>query len=206
MPEEISPEEKLLRLIRKKERPSHQNDTAANPAEAPRSQASSKTEKKKENKQLLLVLEKLLFLACVVLLVYAAYEFLFVRMDIGRILKEKIPKPEDLIIEEVPISQNRQPYIYYAEQIKKRDIFESPLYKKENENPVPQTTVSDITRSLRLVGIVLDKNDEAIIEDLESRQTFFVHKGDHIKDAVVEEIQESKIILLYNNQRVELAQ
>ena len=53
---------------------------------------------------------------------------------------------------------------------------------------------------------MLDKTSEAIIEDMEAKQTFFLRKGERIKDAIVDEIQESKVILLYGDQRVELVQ
>ena len=45
---------------------------------------------------------------------------------------------------------------------------------------------------------------QAIVEDLDAKETVFLAKGDAIKEMVLEDIQETKIILNYQGQRFEL--
>ncbi|MDP2939552.1 MAG: hypothetical protein Q8O13_05715 [Candidatus Omnitrophota bacterium] len=97
------------------------------------------------------------------------------------------------------------PLDYYSKQIAKRDIFKSPL---EKEQPSDQTSVNatlqELIANLRLTGIILDKQPQAIIEDTKTKKTYFLNKGDYIGDIKVEEIQESKVILIYQEEKIEL--
>lgn len=48
--------------------------------------------------------------------------------------------------------------------------------------------------SLKLLGLVLDENPQAIIQDLRSQKTVFLHKGEMLEQSVVKEIQNSKVV------------
>ena len=64
----------------------------------------------------------------------------------------------------------------------------------------------DLIKNLTLVGIVLDQNSTVIIEDQQSKETLFLHVGDKLNEAVIEEVQKSKVIFNFHGQRVELNQ
>ena len=59
-------------------------------------------------------------------------------------------------------------------------------------------------KRLKLVGVVLDQEPQAIVENRRTRQTLFLRRGDRVEGAVVKEILEGKVILTYAGQSVEL--
>ena len=117
------------------------------------------------------------------------------------------------------------PYSFYRKQIQKRNIFsfleEKPVVQPKKVKPrkvVPREKVllppkvkakprvSPAFKKLKLVGVVLDKNSEAIVENPAKKETLFFHEGDEFEGAVVEQILEGKIIFLYEGQKIELVQ
>jgi len=98
-----------------------------------------------------------------------------------------------------------KPLSSYLDQLDSRDIFNTSFYDAAPLAADPAETFQDPTQNLKLVGVILDKNPQAIIEDSHNKQTFFVNKGDTVSDAVIEEIQEGKIILNYQGRRYELS-
>ena len=98
----------------------------------------------------------------------------------------------------------------YTEIIKARDIF-NPPYDKEVAPPPSQeiskpeqVPVPDLTQQYKLVGILVDNKPVAIIEDLRSKETLFLSQGEHFGEAVLEEIKEGKVVISFQNQRLEL--
>ena len=64
----------------------------------------------------------------------------------------------------------------------------------------------DLSKTLRLVGIVLDAQPKAIIERIAQKETVFLSKGETVEGAVLEDILEDKVILSYQDEKVELTQ
>src|SRR3989338_1966952 len=204
MPEEISPEEKLLRLIRKKTLQAAEGSVSARKKEG--MGLAGRIAHGKSWQGGIQLARRFLLLASLILTFYIVYELLFVKTGSGSFLRETKATYDEDAATTITVATPK-PYEYYSDQIEKRDIFESPLYRvKPGEGIKPAAGASEFTKNLRLVGIVLDENAEAIIEDLDSKETLFLHKGESIKEALVYEIQESKVILIYHNQRVELTQ
>lgn len=209
MHEHTTPEERLLKLIRKKD---------AHPAkEAAGKQGSSKAAAGKgrgvflESQKAFRFLNKFLVAACLGLLAYVGYELVFVKPQGATASRDFDTTAIDPVVKEAPFEQiafaQTKPYTYYTAPIEERDIFESPFSTTKKIEEVKLTSsIPELTKNLRLVGIVLDSNSEAVIEDLESKQTFFLHQGDGIRGSIIDEIQESKVILRYQDQRVELVQ
>lgn len=197
MAEHASPEEKLLKLIRRKEKPAPSpKDTAA----LPRVRASA------GKGSPFRVFDKILMMGIIFLSGYIGYEFLFISKDIKAVIKDIEQSPAQAPEREIFVADPK-PYSYYADVIRARDIFESPLYGnnvKKKEEIKTVSSIPELTQNLKLVGIVLDGNSQAIVEDVQAQQTFFLHKGEQIKNATVESIEEGKVTLLYGGQRVEL--
>ena len=103
---------------------------------------------------------------------------------------------------------SREPYDVYEKSLSERSLFttfageerETPPPPPQNPNPQP---IEGLDKKIKLVGIVVDKEPQAIVEDLKERQTVFVSPGDRIGDAVVLEVNEDKVIFLYHDQRIE---
>ena len=202
MPEEQqTPEERLLKLIRRK-------DVAGGTVVAKKSMLNPFGPFLKTfSVDIFPFLEKLLILVCAVLTAAIVYELIFEKKDVQVLYKQKQNSSEE-IFRPVTISQPK-PYSVYREEVTKRDIFQSPLFqgaKTENPNPSGASSVPELTKNLKLVGIILDNVSEAIIEDIDAGQTFFLKKGEQIRGALVEDIKENKVILQYKDQRVELVQ
>ncbi len=207
MHEHITPEERLLKLIRKKTPHSSGDgkDSAVKSVKRPQNL------KGLGSRGVFGAVNKFFMAVCVLLAGYIGYEFLIVKNTVlteapeskttvsDSAAKEMILQPESLL--------QAKPYTYYTAPIEERDIFETPFSptKKVAETQVV-SNIPELTKNLRLVGIVLDGNSQAIIEDVEAKQTFFLHQGEGIRGSVIDEIQESRVILLYQDQRVELTQ
>lgn len=206
MPQEhVSPEERLLRLIRQNKTVAPQAAAAGKRGPAAESVALSGF----SGEGFFAVIDKFLIFVSIGLCVYIAFEFFFFKRDV-KMAMQNLPAGNERGISEEIKAASPKPYSFYAQQIEQRDIFESPLYQNPNKSdntPAVFSSMPELTKNLKLVGIILQEGgSEAVIEDLESQQTFFLKKGDNLKSAVVDDIQKSKVILLFNNQKVELVQ
>lgn len=211
MQEHISPEEKLLKLIRRKDRTSSKEEDVkkSNAGSAnPSAKSSTKGVTSKNNISVILkASDKILLLAVFALSLYIGYELFFTGKNVNTLVKEPLNITKGAGDEAGPIVKTvmPQPSDYYTSPAQARDLFDTAFTKKTDEGK-KSVSVSELTKNMRLVGIILGEVSEAIIEDLELRQTFFLHKGESFKNGIIEEIEESKVILSFGNQRVELVQ
>ncbi len=115
----------------------------------------------------------------------------------------------DATVPSGPIA-NTQPFEYYSDVVSKRDIFS---LEAENPPPVatenavvaqPQKSLTDLTSSLKLVGIVLSGEPEAIFENLQTQETVFLRKGDQINEVKIEEIHEGVVTLSNAGQKIDV--
>ncbi|MBM3251575.1 MAG: hypothetical protein FJZ11_02170 [Candidatus Omnitrophica bacterium] len=203
----IPPEERLLRLIRGR-KDSEQKPAIAAPF------------KKKTNADLAIFhpINKLvkniitpflnlkyLNILLVLLLIILSFNsvsqlFIFSQERIkGILLSAKEKEIQD--IKEIQISQPKD-YGYYNKQFAKRDIFVAPSIEKQAD--VSPLGSQQAIKNFKLVGIVLDKKPEAILENNVTKETYFLNKGDKLDSIQIKEILESKVILLYGGDEIEL--
>lgn len=98
-----------------------------------------------------------------------------------------------------------KPYSYYSEEIGKKELFKSSvLHGQETQVVAVTPTINDMSANLTLLGIVLDEQPQAIIEDSKAKKSYFLYKGDKIGEVKVEDIQESKVVLTYQGEKIEL--
>ena len=102
--------------------------------------------------------------------------------------------------------KNGRSWDEYQNQIQKRDLFKASLEEKKNSQAQSGAYLSELTKDLKLVGILLDQHPQAMIKDLKTNQTMFLNQGQQIDGATVADILEGKVILNYQDQRVELVQ
>ena len=62
----------------------------------------------------------------------------------------------------------------------------------------------DAISKFRVVGIILDRDPQAVLQDRQQNRSVFVHKGDHVASFVVKDIREGKVVLSYQNHDWEL--
>ena len=98
-----------------------------------------------------------------------------------------------------------KPFSVYEEGINKRNLFQpagEPSGLGQDKAPSPPP---DLGSKIRLIGILMDKDPKAIVEDLQDQQTHFLSRGEAIGTILLEDIQADKVIFVYDNQRIEMA-
>ncbi len=206
MGEHITSEEKLLRLIRKK-------DKAVSPGKRPTQGidaqgAGRKTEERPSGKDSFAWWNRIL-----VILIIGIWAVILVRYfaeEKHRSMKH-LPALVDSAGKDAPDSPaggpgvvEAKPFEFYAGKIEGRDVFEAPWEKPVPDSQAPADPASGLSKRLKVVGILLDEDPKAIIEDLETKQTFFLSPKERVGDIVVDEILEDKVIVIFNEEKVEL--
>ena len=112
-------------------------------------------------------------------------------------LKEDTVKTDSIIADV-------KPYEFYWAEISKKDLFRLPWEQNTDNMNVTQPAGSEFLKSLQLTGIVLDKDPKAVIEDTAAGQTYFLSVGDAISGAKVRSIGADRVMLDYNGTVQEL--
>lgn len=202
MKDNISPEEKLLRLIRGQKKQGSFTEKISTI-----SVQDAKTVKNRllnfsfQKNLFFLNINKIIFAAFIISCLYLIYTFarpLFLSNNINlpKVTEEKIPE------EKIQAVQQIKPYEYYLEGLKNRQIFSSAS-GQESEKSVG-TINADLIKDMSLIGIIAGENPQAIIQDKKAQKTYYVAKGQFIGEFKVEDIQDGKIILNYKGQKFEL--
>ncbi|MDP8265237.1 MAG: hypothetical protein P9M12_07175 [Candidatus Aceula lacicola] len=188
------PEEKLLKIIRKK-------DKSISKKKADDKDSVEKIDSD-SFERVFRVLNQLMILIVLVLAGYLLYIFIFSQNKVDDFVVDDVPAE---ISKTVDLKDEKsKPYEYYAQEIEERDVFSRPKPKQEEEQVKAENI--NLSESLRIVGIVLGDVPEAIIEDIKSRKIFFLHQGDEVLEGKIRSIKEGKIILDYNGSTIELFQ
>lgn len=207
----ISPEERLLRLIKKGSKPTEPTEKKdegiskvgpkmgipkAKGAEEQKARVGTRAQKRETIK----VISRFLLLFLLILGGYLLFDLITSRP--GEILVE-IPGA----LEEVPEAElvtPLQPYEFYTKEIGKRELF-TPLIPREAGKPEAVVTLKDLAADLSLIGVIeSDSRLQAIVEDRKQRKTYFLYKGDSIGEIEVKDVLEGKVILGYEDEELEL--
>ena len=113
---------------------------------------------------------------------------------------------------ELPVATfHLKPFTDYEREITRRELFGfntrgASMPQAAVGAPVVAETAPVFYRNLQLRGVVIDGKSQAIVQDATTRQSFFVHKGDRLKDALVQDITADKVVLEYGGQLIEIRQ
>ena len=209
MTENTSPEEKLLKLIRGQKKPFQAHDkkpplntdlTAAEPQDTPKPRQGLVSKKYLS----LPGIKKILLLLFAVSIVCLMASFIYPLFGLNKIklpdLKET--KTDSVITES---KQNLKSADFYLQGLKDRQIFATISTQAAQDTGKPVNALSaDVMKDINLVGIISGDPPQAIIEDKQHKQTLYVTKGQYVGEMQIEDIQEGKIIINYQNQRYEL--
>lgn len=160
---------------------------------------------KTDNTRLLVLATRVLLLFALVLGYFILNMFIFKPKRPVLIVSDSEVTAQDVLPSEIVIPPTKT-FDEYVEIINKRDIFNPPDSKQpgvlsEDLAPVPAI---DLRASYRLVGILLDKDPRAVVEDLKTQETLFLSKGQKIGDITVEDIADGKVVFISNGQHYEL--
>lgn len=202
MEQHAASEEKLLKLIRKKEKSSTEKDAGKKKGQESLVQQRNSGSKASANFWRLL---NILLVCSLVIIAWLVVEK-YMSQEETQVFENTKSEAEDAATAVQPLELPQpKSFNFYKQELERYDFFQAPW-----EAPAPKAAetaavpVYDLSKDFKLVGIVLDKKPQAIIEDLESKQTYFLHVGDSIRNAVVKEIHEGKVVFSYNGQTVEL--
>lgn len=202
MKDNLSPEERLLKLIKGEKKTAKQ---AFLKAEAPAGQGNRIFRGKQRFLalpylsagslyKLSLCLATVSFLFLLTSLVYPLFVPEAIRLNLP-VLADKRGVDSNPRAEETPLE-------YYLQDIGGKDIFSNSA--SSSLSPGAISADADLTGFMNLVGIILGENPQAVIEDKRAQKTYYVKKGQFIGEFRVEDIQEGKIILNFRSRRYEL--
>ena len=208
-----SPEERLLRFIRRK------NPKKAEGAPPQHLQAGRRVSFKTRLKEMLSkdrlytasaldLFNKALIGVLAIIVAYFGYNLLFPpARDIGFIDERTEIAPSgtsgivDKNSQQAAMPEKAENYSAYESQIKGKQLFgASSATKSAGEQPAGM----DISKKFNLVGIIAGDQPQAIIEDKETQKTYYLYAGQSFGDATVEEVNNGKVVLNYKGERVTL--
>lgn len=220
MKKDITSEEKLLHLIRKKMDTggSDVKGAAASSIAARRSFVVDRRKGGERRKPRWEVVDFLngafrVFVGvAVVLSGYIGYNFfIFKDRDVVEPLEAAQENGTGGVTDDLTLSEG-EPFSAYAEIFQERDIFGGVSMKgRPQVTAGPSETVpsavdvaQEFKQNFKLVGIVLDQDPKAVIEDLKNQQTLFLSRGEKIGEGELTDIQAGKIVLQIRGQTIEL--
>jgi hypothetical protein len=209
MADNISPEEKLLRLIRnepKRQLPPEKQSVLqtgrVTPVQEPVTQAKKAgIPAKLREKILLLNPPKIVSICFFISLAYFIGSVIYPVLIPSRV---NIPDIQQQNTKQEPVinQSSIKPLEFYRAGIANQEMFHS---QPAQEAARSTAAVShDILNDINLIGVIAGDNPQAVIEDKKTGKTFYVSKGQLIGELQVEEILDGKIILNLNGQKFEL--
>jgi hypothetical protein len=91
----------------------------------------------------------------------------------------------------------------YAEQLARRSIFE---FGPVNAGTVPEVggSTQQLPGNFKIVGILIGRPSEVIIEDTQMQQTYFVKEGDASGPIQVFDVSQNRAVVTYQGQTFEV--
>jgi len=213
-PGDISPEEKLLRLIKNKST-SKEKDSRAKagigaegnvPQETfaglQSSAVSPKISQGLERINFNLINNILMILSSFLLLYILADFFFFVpsyRSELQRLKRTIRQEGPDILDVVTPL-----PYSYYSAQLEGKNLFKAAMIREDTAGSIPKKELRDLIKNLTLMGIISEEEPQAIIEDKSTGKSYFLKKGELINGVKIVEIKSNKVVLEYEEQRFDL--
>jgi hypothetical protein len=233
MREDITPEEKLLRLIKGKkpagQKPMDQKPGGQKPVGLPLGTSSQHADSKGRStmkrpvldaanlKRYLIgnVTKVLVFLSISVIIYFLLDSFVitpYYRQKISRIdvkpesvqqTREATNETPDAIEGKAPAATG-EPAKPYSYYSK--DISSRNIFRApaQKEAEVIEDEFKKARERFSLIGIITGAQLQAAIEDKASKRTYFVYKGEQIEDVVVDDVLDNKVILDYKGQTFDL--
>jgi len=204
MKENISPEERLLRLIKGQKKEAVASSVEKKPTvvtEGLKSSIKRSISPLSQKYFSILYIRRIIWVAFILSGIYLVISLIYPSFGLREVSLPTVTEKK-VIQPIIGLKQEQKPFEYYLEGIRNRRIFVS------ESAPVEEKTVSvadaDLIKDLNLLGIVSGENPQAVIEDKKTKKTYYVNKGQFINELMIEDIQEGKVILNYKGQRFEL--
>lgn len=208
MTDNISPEEKLLRLIRGKKEP---KNSSLNPESVlDNSLPGTSSNINYFFKKLLsglslshLFLQKASLIIILFSLIPLVISFVYPFVGLKKI---KLPAVSAQKIEGFALipDQKMKPYEFYSEVLSRSDLFKVSTTAAQEAAVGTVAADASSIKDIDLIGIISGDSPQAIIEDKKIKKTYYVTKGQFIGDIQVEDILQGKVVLIFEGQKYEL--
>lgn len=209
----ISPEEKLLRLIRGQKRVAHKT-TPLKTESADRgiSLKSNKGAQRPQHRILssipkfltVFYLKGALWVMLWLSVCYLIYSFVSPMLPVAKD-RASLIKPDKILSPEIEYLTESRPLESYLEAARTRRIFGGSSISAGPEEKIPVSSeAEDAINNLNLVGIILGENPQAIIEDKVTHKTCYLSKGEFVGNFQVQDVKEGKVTLILEGQKFEL--
>lgn len=99
-------------------------------------------------------------------------------------------------------TQPLEPLSSYEEAFHRSGLF--GLYTYASNLPVFKSSIQELMKDLRLKGIVIIDQAEAIIEDAKTQKSTFLKAGHQIGELTVKEINDGAVVLSYYGEEKEM--
>ena len=210
MSNDLTPEERLLRLIRGKTKsydsnPNIQKTSSKTPGH-PKAKLDEATNRRSEKLPAFFSFKIISIFLCIIIISFVGYS-IFESLSsqlIFNVENREFPIEEAEIIKEPALAYQAKPYSYYSQKINRRDLFDSFSLSDGAIDISLNPSLGSKFNNLSLVGIVLDEEPQAIIENKTDKKSYFLRKGDFIGDIKIEEILDGKVIVSYAGEEFEM--
>jgi hypothetical protein len=138
---------------------------------------------------------------------YLIIDFVFGYPDISHIYERPMPvkqaQPHDL-------AGTGRTFLSYLAMVQRRNVFfpiqmqDMQQVDDEKQKQEIRQTIKELSANLRLAGIALTPDLQAMIENKETNETLFLKKGDIINRLTIQEIFADRVILSYEGETIEL--
>ena len=72
------------------------------------------------------------------------------------------------------------------------------------DKPVLQKAIPLLKERVKLIGILMDGDSKAIVEDIDKQRVHFLSRGESFGAALLKDIRKDKVIFEYDNKLIEM--
>lgn len=213
MQKDISPEEKLLNLIKGRDpgskdvsqEKSEQGEPSQEPISLPKGTIPVPRKKMVKEIKSLSILNKFFILCLIGATGYTAFCYIYP-------YKSKVKIPERFELRRQSQTLGREPKLppslsYYADVLSTRQMFK--LYEAPKPTPTgtpkQKVTLQQLLSGYTFVGVIYGEVPQAIVEEKRSGQSFYLIAGQSLGEIKIEKIERGKITISYEEERMEIS-
>lgn len=217
MTKDMTPEERLLKLIRGGHRsekpPASGSSTPSAPAHEPspepvlRSKAQEVFIPKKKSINPVKIAAIFLIIFLIIGTGYFIYQISSKKdesyiIDIERLISAELePERATGAKDKVPLIVEEEE----EEPVEFRELFGAPVVKEIEPVAEEGPSISELAADLILVGVITGTDPQAIITNKRTRQTFYVSEGEDILEFKVQKVDQAIVILEYKEKTIKLS-
>ncbi|MFC1668721.1 hypothetical protein ACFL1T_05015 [Chlamydiota bacterium] len=87
-----------------------------------------------------------------------------------------------------------------------RELFKIFFIKKQKpKSPIKKQSIEALLRGYQLIGIIMEDEPTAIILDRKTKQTTYVRKGDMLNELAIINVSSNVVTVMYEDQQIDLS-